>query len=244
MTPAGEALVGHAEDILWRVQSARADLASRSNGRSSVLRVGVTASVAGGLLERVLRALAARTPQLRVHPVESASDGTLLDLVEQGEADVAFADLPLPSGPFKSRTILRDPWILLASESSEWVERREPPTVEELAEAPLIMLEGARSTGHLEAWFRSHGVVSKPAARAASDTTLRAFVAAGLGVAVVPGLAAPAWDARTVAIDLEGLVPSRCLGICWHSGRAYGGALQAFCEVTSEVAHRGEGRPI
>ena len=109
VTPLGQLLVEHAEEILGRVQAARADLASHSDAdRQDTLRVGVSPSVADGLLPSVLRALAAEFPELRLCPAESASDAALCELVEQGEADVAFGELPLPSGPFTSRTILRD----------------------------------------------------------------------------------------------------------------------------------------
>lgn len=237
VTPLGQLLVEHAEEILGRVQAARADLASHSDAdRQETLRVGVSPSVADGLLPSVLRALAAKFPDLRLCPVESASDAALCELVEQGEADVAFGELPLPSGPFTSRTILHDPRMLLASAGSEWAERREAPTIHELAGLPLVVLEGARSTVSLETWFTAQGVVPKVAVRAGNDTTLRAFVAAGLGVAIVPRLAVQPWDARTVAIDLEGVVPERHLAIYWHGGRAHGGALDAFCDVTSRIA--------
>jgi DNA-binding transcriptional LysR family regulator len=237
VTPLGEMLVEHAEEILARVQAARADLTSHSGpGDQGTVRVGVFPSVATGLLPGVLRRVAAEAPELRVDLAESACDAALFELVQQGEVDIAFADLPLPAGPFESRTILRDPCVLLVSATSEWAVRMEKPTVEELAHAPLIVLDGARSTAALEMWFTAQGVVPNVAVRAANEATLRAFVAAGLGVAIAPRLAVEPWDARTRAIDLEGVVPRRRVAIYWHAGRVYGGALEVFCDVATRIA--------
>jgi DNA-binding transcriptional LysR family regulator len=236
VTPMGELLVEHAEEILARLRAARADLTSHADGgREATLRIGVFPTVATGLLPSILRGVAA-APDLRIELAESASDAELFELVERGEVDVAFAELPLPAGPFRSRTILRDPCVLLVSAGSEWSERTEPPSVEELAQAPLVVLDGARSTSALEMWFTAQGLGPNVAARAANEATLRAFVAAGVGVAIVPRLAVEPWDARTVSIGLEGIVPGRQMAIYWHECRAYRGALEAVCETTTRIA--------
>jgi molybdate transport repressor ModE-like protein len=235
VTRQGELLVEHAEAILARLQAARADLASHTHRRKT-LRVGVFPSVATGLLPDVLREVAAKAPELRVEPGESPCDAALFELVEQGEIDIAFADLPLPAGPFEWRRILRDPCVLLVSAGSEWAGRTESPTVEALAQAPLVVLEGARSTTALEMWFAAQGVAPKVVARACNQATLRAFVAAGLGVAIVPRLAVEAWDARTVSIGLDGVVPERQIAVFWHSERVHGDALRIFCDATTSAA--------
>lgn len=235
MTPVGKVLVEHAEEILSRVRAARADLTSHADRRKA-LRVGVFPSVATGLLPGVLREIAAKAPDLRVEPAESATDTALSELVAQGEVDVAFADLPVAAGPFESRTILRDPCVLLVSESSDWAERMEPPTLESLAQAPLVVLDGARSSAALEMWFTAQGFAPNVAARAGNEATLRAFVAAGLGVAIVPRLAIEPRDARTQAIGLEEVVPERQIAIFWHRDRVHGDGLEVFRRATIKIA--------
>ena len=241
VTPPGEVLVEHAEEILSRVQAACADLTAHADRRKT-LRVGVFPSVATGLLPGVLRELSTREPELRVETAESAGDGALFELVEKGEVDVAFADLPLPPGPFESRMILRDPCVLLMSASFEWAERMGTPTVEWLAQAPLVALEGARFAAALGMWFRAQGLAPKIVARANNVATLRAFVAAGLGVAIVPRLAVEPWDARTRAIGLEDVVPERRIAIFWHRDRVHGDALDVFCKATTKIAGDVAGR--
>ena len=50
---------------------------------------------------------------MNVTLTESADDLELLGLVERGELDLTFADLPLTDGPFESVELLRDPYVLV-----------------------------------------------------------------------------------------------------------------------------------
>jgi DNA-binding transcriptional LysR family regulator len=238
VTAPGELLVGHAEEILAQVHAARADLVSGAElDRRPALRVGVFPGVVTGLLPGVLRGLATRAPELWVDPVESTSDAALVALVEQGRVDVAFGDLPLPSGTFRSREILRDPCVLLVPAGSEWAAGTTPaPTLDRLAEAPLVVLEGARSTAALETWFAAQGLTPNVVLRARTEAILRAFVAAGLGVAIVPRLAVECSDPAISAVELDGLAPERRVAIYWLDGRFYTGALEQFCEAAISAA--------
>jgi DNA-binding transcriptional LysR family regulator len=243
VTPRGELLVGHAEQILARMDDARADLASSAADREDRLRVGVFPSVARSLLPGILRELGARRPRLRVDLVESTSDAALFELVARGEADLAFGELPLPDGMFESRTVLREPCVLLVSASSEWANHTEPPTVEELTRIPLIAQEGARPAAALERWLAAQGVTPQAVRSAANESTLRAFVAAGLGAAIVCRVAVEPWDPRIVAIDLDGVVPERQIALYWRAGRLHGVAHETFCDITVEVSRRRANRP-
>jgi DNA-binding transcriptional LysR family regulator len=235
VTPPGELLVEHAEQILARMHAARADLSFHPSGHGREwLRVGVFPGVAATLLPEVLRAVGA--PEPAVDPVEAAGDAALLELLERGELDLTFAELPLPAGPFESRAILCDPCALLVAVDSEWAARTRAPSIEELASGTLVALGEARSTEALETWFAAHGVAPRSVLSAGNESTLRAWVAAGLAVAIVPRLSVEPWDPRILAVDLEGLVPGRRVALVWHSERLYGGTLEAFCETAARVA--------
>jgi DNA-binding transcriptional LysR family regulator len=236
VTAPGELLVDHAEGILARVQAARVDLADHCapDGQGTV-KVGVFPGVSAGLLPRVLRDFAAAQPAVRVEPVESANDAAMFDFVEQAKVDVAFCELPLQPGPFASQTVLRDGCVLLVAADSDLAGRPEPPTVEELAQTPLVMPDGVRSSSTLETWFHTQGVTPTIALRTSHHATLRAFVAAGLGAAIVPSAEAQHHNRTIHAIDLDGIVPDRHIAVFWRSDRPYQGALQAFCHTAIQT---------
>src|SRR5690242_14941477 len=128
LTEAGELLLRHADAIVAQLDAAQADMAALAEGAAGPLRVGILQSVGARILPALLR------------------------LVDRGELDLSFAELPLPEGPFESREILRDPYVLLVSAKSELAERDGVP-LRALAGLPLI---GWRTTGEPDRFLRGH----------------------------------------------------------------------------------------
>jgi LysR family transcriptional regulator, hydrogen peroxide-inducible genes activator len=229
--------MAHVDEILARLQAAQAHFRpNRDTEGERTLRVGVFQSVAVRLLPSILRRLRREAHDLRIIPVESTGAAALSALVERAELDVAFGDLPLESGPFASRTILRDSCALLVPAGSASAQRSEPLTIEELAQLPLIALQDSRFMSGLESWFGAQSL--NPTFVISSDNlaTVRAFVGAGLGAAIVPKLGLEPHDTTIAALDLHGLVPTRQVVLYWHDERPYEGALERFCEVAAAVA--------
>ena len=71
LTAAGELLLGHAEAIVARLDSARADLRALAEGESGALRVGCYQSVGSRLRPRVVREFRTAWPQVRIELTEA-----------------------------------------------------------------------------------------------------------------------------------------------------------------------------
>ena len=138
MTEAGELLLRHAEAIVARLSAAHADLAALADGEAGVLHVGIYQSVGQRILPELLRRYSAAWPRVEISLTESASDAELLALVERGELDLTFADLPFVDGPFEALELLRDPYVLIVPAGSPLAERGTPPTRGEIATLDLI----------------------------------------------------------------------------------------------------------
>src|SRR2546421_5106584 len=110
LTEAGQLLLTHADAIAARIAAAQADLTALGEGQAGTLRVGVFQSVGQRILPELMRRYLHAWPQVRVTLTESANDEELLALVERGELDLTFSDLPLTEGPFDSVELLRDPY--------------------------------------------------------------------------------------------------------------------------------------
>src|SRR5207237_2781018 len=113
LTEAGRLLLTHAESIAARVAAAQADLTALGDGEAGTLRIGVFQSVGQRILPELMRRFMESWPKVEVALTESADDTELLGLVERGELDLTFADLPLVHGPFGSVELLRDPSVLV-----------------------------------------------------------------------------------------------------------------------------------
>jgi DNA-binding transcriptional LysR family regulator len=229
LTEAGRLLLTHAEAIAARVAAAQADLMALSEGEAGTLRVGVFQSVGQRILPEVMRRYLRSWPQVKVTLTESADDTELLELVERGDLDLTFSDLPLVDGPFDSVELLRDPYVLVVPVESPLADS--PPSMREIAELDLIGHKHCRTLTHLETTFRRP---LRFVFRSDHNQTVQALVASGVGSALVPRLTMDPEDESTVLIDLP-KVPPRLIAFAWHRDRYRTPAARAFVETAQEV---------
>jgi molybdate transport repressor ModE-like protein len=231
LTEAGRLLLTHADAIAARVAAAQADLTALADGEAGELRVGVFQSVGQRILPAVMRRFLESWPKVKLALTESADDLELLDLVERGELDLTFSDLPLVEGPFESVELVRDPYVLVVPAGSELARRDTPPTIREIAELDLIGHKHCRTLAHVEASSRRplHFVF-----RSDHNQTVQALVSSGVGSALVPRLTMDPEDETTTLIGLPKVAP-RLIAIAWHRDRYRTPAAQAFVETAQEV---------
>jgi DNA-binding transcriptional LysR family regulator len=206
-------------------------MAALAEGTAGTLRVGILQSVGARILPAVLRRFNEEWPRVQVQVREEADEAELLRLVERGELDLTFAELPLPEGPFASEEVLRDPYVLLVSARSELAERDGVP-LRTLEHLPLI---GWRTTGEPDRILRGHVSDLNVVFRTDDNGTLMSLVAEGLGAAVVPYLVVNPRNPALTALALGGRLPPRVLAIVWHADRYRSAASHAFVELAREL---------
>src|SRR3954454_18939048 len=142
-TEAGLLLLRHADAIVARLDAARADMAALAEGSAGTLRVGIYQSVGARLLPALVRRFREQWPQVGIRVREESSAADLLRLLEHGELDLTFADLPLREGPFEWAEVLHDPYVLLVSARSGLAELAAAAPLRDGAE---VALSGGRTT--------------------------------------------------------------------------------------------------
>jgi DNA-binding transcriptional LysR family regulator len=239
LTEAGRLLLTHADAIAARVAAAQADLSALTEGQAGTLRVGVFQSVGQRILPEVMRRFVAAWPQVNVTLTESSDDLELLGLVERGELDLTFADLPLTDGPFESVELLRDPFVLVVAADSPLAQRDTPPSWRDIAELDLIGHKHCRTLTRME------GEARQPLRfvfRSDHNQTVQALVASGVGYALVPRLTMDPEDETTELIVLPKLEP-RLISFAWHRDRYRTPAARSFVETAQIVCDELEPDP-
>src|SRR5207244_11858127 len=195
-------------------------------GEAGPLRVGILQSVGARLLPQLIGRFKQEFPRVSVQVIEGNTPEELLPLVESGELDLAFAEAPLPEGPFAWVELLRDPYVLLVSADSPLAGRDQAPPLRELAGLALIGWRTDRDQDipGVDYAFRSD-----------DNGTVLGLVEAGLGVAVAPRLVLRPERRGIVALPF-GSRPPRLLGLAWHKERYRSPAAEAFVEHAIEVA--------
>ncbi len=232
LTDAGRLLLRHADAIVAQIDAAQADMAALAEGAAGPLRVGIYQSVGARILPALLRRFREEWPRVDVHVREETDAADLLRLLEHGELDLTFADLPLPTGPFESEEVLRDPYVLLVPAGSELADRDAAPPLRELAGVPLI---GWRSTGEPETYLRGRVPELNVVFRTDDNGTLLGLVAEGLGLAVVPRLVVNLRNPSFAALPFGTRIPPRDIAIVWHRDRYRSAAAQAFAGLARDM---------
>ena len=145
---------------------------------------------------------------------ETSSTRALLAALVRGELDIALAETPLPRGPLDAVPLCADPFVVLLQAGAPLTTRRRLVNCEELGRLPLIAHAPTRE--HVEEQLRAHGVEPRFVLEAETATAVQGLVAAGLGAAVLPRLAADERRADTMLADLEpGVVAPRTIAAVW-----------------------------
>ncbi len=231
-TEAGLLLLRHADAIVARLDAARADMTELAEGAAGTLRLGIFQSVGERLLPALVHRFRAEWPRVGVRVREESDAAELLKLLEHGELDLTFADLPLREGPFEWAELLQDPYVLLVSARSELAELETAPSLREVAKLPLL---GRRSTDEPERHLAGRVPAVDVIFRTDDNGTLQALVAEGLGVAIEPRLVVDPRDRTVKALPFGSRIPPRTIVLAWHRDRYRSPAAQAFVELAHEV---------
>jgi len=188
-TPAGRVLVERAEAALAAIGAAERDTADAIAGRTGRLRVGTTPTLGAELLPVALASFRAEHPAVRLDLRSSGDSGWLRRHVATGDLDVAVAVLDGTPDTGTSVAITGRQRFVLIAPADLALGRRARGTLPRsvLVDVPVVALargEGLRVL--LDEVTAELGVVPTIAIETTDREMLAPFVAAGLGVSLVP----------------------------------------------------------
>lgn len=230
LTPAGQGLVEHADAVIERLQRAESDLASAREGLGGPLRIGTFPSAGGTLVPAALALLGERHP--RLEPMVAAIDsGRVSDALRAGELDVALIhdhDLvpAAPDSTVDSVPVLEEPMFLAAPEVRAQSGDALADVLGPWCDAPWITAVPG-TTGHAMTVRACQIAGFDPQVRHHVNdfAAVLAFVAAGQGVALVPGLGA---GEPPDGVELTRLPVYRRSRVAFRRGAAEHPAVAAF----------------
>jgi DNA-binding transcriptional LysR family regulator len=235
LTESGRLLLRHARAIVARLQAAQADIAALTAGEAGSLHVGAFQSVGAWILPEVMRRFTQAWPHVEVELQESHSDSALADLVERGDLDLAFVQLPLEKPGLETFLVLQDDYVLISSKSSGFAADGRPPSLRDIAEQPLIGYRNCRATEVVVGQLRATGREPHFVFRSDDNGVVQGLAGAGIGVAIIPRLAIDPNDDSVRLTTLSPRIPRRQVGIARHKDRYHSPAARAFVETALEV---------
>jgi DNA-binding transcriptional LysR family regulator len=213
-TAAGRLLAERAGRVLREVAHAEAALADLREGRTGRVRVLTFHSAGEALLPQAIAMLRAEHPAVRVLPSVDESPGALRRL-RDAEVDLVLVVEPFgpsaqPTDDLRRWHLLADPYRLLVPHDHPLARRRKVP-VTALADEPWVVTIGPDDyvrTTTIDLCRRA-GFSPRIAAESDEFPVTQGYVAAGLGVSLVPVLALGAVRRGVVVRKLSPAPPPR-----------------------------------
>ena len=224
LTPVGDEVVARAAKVIAEAQDLVVAARGAAEPLSGKFRLGAIPTVAPFLLPRALPALRAAYPNLKLYLREDLTS-RLIDGLRARALDAALIALPYHAGGIETEALFDDEFVLLTPPGHPLAHRNRL-TPADVAGEDLLLLED----GHC---LRDHALSicsrtplsgeAAPEIGATSLHTLVHMVAGGLGVSLLPKLAADAGvaaGADVVLTPFAAPVIGRSIGMAWRKGSA------------------------
>ncbi|GAB35712.1 LysR family transcriptional regulator [Gordonia otitidis] len=203
LTPSGHYLKGEAERILADVDGCVEEVRRIAAGRSGLVRLGLTGIGAFSHLPRIARAVKQQLPDVELSISADMLTPVQREALEAGDIDLGLLRPPVAGDGIEVHTIDVEPLVLVVS-SDHRLATEPVVALSDLRSEPFVMYD-SRDSAVNDAVLRacgSAGFAPQRAHDASGTPVLLALVAAGLGVAVLPGSVRSLSSAGVVVRDL------------------------------------------
>ena len=174
------------------------------------LRIGAGQTSAAYLLPRYLERFRERYPGINIE-MRTGSGRQRLKWLRDYELDLVVGAMDTPPHDIDFRPILRSEFVLVTAMDHP-LAGRESVTIEEIADYPFVGHASTQHFGQITATTAQlRGVTLDIGVEIDGWDAITNYVAAGLGVSVVPDLCLSGRDGLR-RISLNGAIPSRCYG--------------------------------
>ncbi|MGF1495480.1 MAG: LysR family transcriptional regulator [Elainellaceae cyanobacterium] len=218
LTPVGERVLHHARQMMLSLQDIgrEANLARGLEGGK--VRIAAFRSVATHLLPLAIAQFRKRFPAVTAVITEHQDYIGVEQALREGRADIGITYLP-SSAEFETWELLRDEYLVLLPPD---VQVRRPLNWEDLQTYPLISVpENDACCIVVQKHLAQQGINIRSAYEITEDSTIISMVAQGLGIAILPRLAAeplpPEVQVASLPTPLERIIGVGILAEALHS---------------------------
>jgi LysR family hydrogen peroxide-inducible transcriptional activator len=236
LTPVGERIVAQAQRVLDDAAQIKEIAKQGKDPLNGPLRLGVIYTIGPYLLPALVRTLLKDAPKMPLLLNENLTV-KLIEMVKNGDIDVAILALPLPETGLMIQPVYDEPFMVAIPKGHEWAGRKSIPS-EDLKKETMLLL----GTGHC---FRDQVLEVCPelsrfsiAAEGMQKTfegssleTIRQMVASGVGVTVMPVTSVPVKPPRDSLIEYKPFkapAPDRRVVLMWRKSFTRAPAIEAL----------------
>lgn len=233
LTEAGSVFLDRARRILFEVDDSTRELQD-SPGLERKITVGAITTLAPYLMPQMLALCRTRLPHLQVNLREDFRPD-LTKAVLDGELDLAIVSLPVKDPRISVETLFDETLLLVVGKPHPLASKPEV-TTEDLVDQTFILLgSGSSLAGQIRRFCGDHNFEPKIGYHCAQVATVKALVALGVGISILPQVALGAEDrSRLIVKTFADRNPTRQIGVIRHMQRYQSLGAEQFIGLLRE----------
>lgn len=231
LTPHGEAFVRRAVRILEEAEMAMREASDAKSLMSGTLTIGVLPTIAPYLLPKTIGAFARKYPGVEI-VIQEDTTAQLLRQLTTYEIDFAVVSDPIEDGRFEIKELFAEELLLALPPGHPLARKRTVPAAALKGERLIVMREGHCLGDQVLGFCEQRDTKTTVSFRSAQLETIQALVAAGLGLSLIPAMAARI--KRPNALEYRSIQsprPERKILAVWPKQRPLGRAASVFLEL-------------
>ena len=237
LTPAGEAVLARARDLLSYAEDLVALAKTSGAPMQGTIRLGVIPTIAPFLLPRLIPDFREKYPLLKFALREDLS-ANLLGRIRSRQLDMAIIALPYETEGLMVRPLFDDEFWLVALKDDPAIQGKRVSLPAKVADRLLLLEEGHCLREHsLQACKRSE-IASSESIEATSLLTLIQMVESGMGIGLIPEMAMRAGllnGSALIGRPLESPAPKRTVALL---ARPSTPLIREFDIIASDIIER------
>ena len=237
LTAAGESLLDHARIILHNVEAMRGDLAAYAGGSKATIRLLTNTSGLAEYLPKTLAAFLGQYPHLSID-VEERESADIAQAIVSGAADLGLAAEHALPDSLERIAFSEDRLVLIAARGDQLARRRQVDFREVTGRDFVGLTTASALHAHIAGHAARLGARLRFRARLNNFHSIGQMVAAGIGIAVMPEVAARrcAESMRIGLVRIRDPWANRKLAICARSFKALPRPAQQLVEHLRKIA--------
>jgi LysR family hydrogen peroxide-inducible transcriptional activator len=233
LTEAGAAFLERARKILFEVEDATRELGDNPTFDRKIT-VGAIPTLAPYLLPTLIARCRKRHPNLQVNIREDFKDTLVREMLE-GEMDLALVALPMDEASIQVEVLWKES-LILAVAKDHLLASKKNVTAADLANETFILLGSSSSlAAQVRRFCGDHHFEPRIGSRCAQVATVKALVATGAGISILPEGAKSDADGDALAyVALSDAEPTREIAVLKHMQRYQSRGAEQFLALVRE----------
>lgn len=242
LTDAGRALLPRARTILAEVRDAEAGVRADAEAGAALLSVGAIPTVAPYMLPAAIERIRRETPTCEIKLREGLTE-ELIESVIGNEIDCALVSTIDPHELIEQRILAYDELCVVAA-LDDRLAGKGSVTWARLRDRPIITLHEMHCLGmQIQSFCAARSAINRIVCRATQLSTIFELVGLGLGLSLVPAMAAAAHGTqRWRYLRFRQQTPQRPISIIRRKGRTQPRITRRFEAIVAETLAESQGK--